>query len=498
MARIGSVLKKRIGLLRAASASMVVALLGLLSVGASGQQHQGNYTIRLDEPQQKILGLGFEIQSDSIGSGNHNMPDEVIAVPHDLTPGERKRFYHDMLHGFRYSRLAMGLYLRGLDASKQHIVERYPGEMDDLREMMEQSAIQGFDVEYWSPAPFWKTNGRYEGGTVKPTDAAFVNAFADAMIDDLKYLQSHGLRVSMWGLQNEPGQGDLTKDPTKQMYSTCFYSAHDYFEVMKVVAPRVHALIPGVQIHATSWLGNADKRSVLIREDPEVLSQVDAWTWHQIGHNSDDQIHKQAEYLANAAGKPVYQNEFEYQPWHSSKPSWGVPSDGYFINTAQSIMNWMVFENSPTWLWLHALKPVSNFEAKGYALGFWRPPHDADVTIEPQLKPGHWEYNPQNWNAIAGFLRYLPWDSVRLTVDEDTVRDDDRIMAWKTPDGKLGLVITNRSGAPFRFDIALGKKLSMHGARYTEGALNKRLSSQSSDHLHAIVPNQAIEFWLER
>jgi len=455
------------------------------------QSGQGMYTIRVDEPQQKILGLGFEIQSDSIGSGNHGMPDEVIAVPHDLVPAERIRFYHDMLHGFRYSRLAMGLYLRGLDADKQHILERYPGQINDLREMMVQSGIEGFDVEYWSPAPYWKSNHAYEGGTIRSTDPAFVNAFTDSIVADLQYLQANGLHVSMWGLQNEPGIGDLTKDATKQIYSTCFYSAPDYFAVMKSAAPKVRALLPDVQIHATSWLGPVDERSALIRQDSDLLRQINAWTWHQIGHNSNDQITKQSYYTSNSANKPVYQNEFEYQPWSSSKP------EGYFINTAQSIMNWMVFENSPTWFWLHALKPVSNFEAKGYALGFWRPPGDKDKIVEPQLAAGHWEYNPNNWNAIAGFLRYLPWDSIRLTVDEDTVRTDNRIMAWKTPQGKIGLAVTNRSGAPFEFTIKLPKAHSMHGSRYTINALNTSLAIQSGQYLHLTVPDQAIEFWTE-
>ena len=50
----------------------------------------------------------------------------VSAVPHDLTASERARFSTDLLKGFRYVRLAMGLYLRGLTPDRQNIVERYP------------------------------------------------------------------------------------------------------------------------------------------------------------------------------------------------------------------------------------------------------------------------------------------------------------------------------------------------------------------------------------
>jgi hypothetical protein len=86
--------------------------------------------------------------------------------------------------------------------------------------------------------------------------------------------------------------------------------------------------------------------------------------------------------MSNAGGKPVYQNEFEYRLWASMK------KDAYFMNIGQALMNWMVFENSPTWFWLHASKPVTNKE-----------------NLQPGLKPGYWEYNPYNWNALAGFVR---------------------------------------------------------------------------------------------
>ncbi len=81
---------------------------------------EGNYTVHPDRPKQVIKGLGFEIQSDSIASGNNGLPEETTSVPHDLVPKERTRFYNEMIKGFRYCRLAGGLYWRGLD-SEQNI-----------------------------------------------------------------------------------------------------------------------------------------------------------------------------------------------------------------------------------------------------------------------------------------------------------------------------------------------------------------------------------------
>lgn len=466
---------------------------------APAVERSGQYRIRSDEPQQVIKGLGFEIQSDSIGSGNAGMPDQVIAVPHDLTPSERTRFYTTMLHGFRYTRLALGLYLRGTDPSGQHIIERYPGEMKDLRTMQQVSGIEGFDVEYWSPGPYWKANKSYYGGTIASTAPAFVNAFSDAMIQDVKYLRAHGLRVAMWGLQNEPAVGLPKPGEAKdsgaahQSYATCYYAPKVYAQVLGVVAPKLRRLLPDVQIQAPSWDGPAGQYASEIRKQPELLKNIDAWTWHQIGRNSNAEIELRARYLSGAGGKPVYQNEYEYQPWGAMKVQ------DYFMNTAQSLMNWLVFENSPTWFWLHALKPMTNIEAKGYALGFWCPPSERDLAVCGSLKPGHWEFNPYNWNAIAGFLRYMPWDSTRLTVDESTVQHDQRILVWRTKHGALGIALTNRGAQPYVFHIRGTGAVHLAGYRYTVTRLNQPLGvHDSAGSVSIVVPPQSIEFWISR
>lgn len=461
-------------------------------------QNTGTYTLRYDQPHQVIRGLGFEIQSDSIGSGNAGMPDDVVAVPHDLTPAEKVRFAKDMLHGFRYARLAMGLYLRGLDAEQKHIVERYPEQMADLKQMQDLSGIQGFDVEYWSPAPYWKEGKTYYSGSIASNDKAFLKNFSDALAQDIRYLQQHGLRIAQWGLQNEPALGKPKKEvaqtlDAKQSYAHCYYSPEDYAAVLKVTAPKVRALVPSVEIHANSWDGPAGLYAAEIRKDPALFKQVDSWTWHQIGHNANDQITLRDKYLMGAAGKPVYQNEYEYQPWDKS-----IPVDGYFMNTGQALMNWMVFEDSPVWYWIHALKPVTNMEATGYALGFWRPQGELKDNLAPAIQPGHWDYNPHNYNAVAGFLKYLPWDSTRLAVEESEVRKDQRILVWRSRNGRLGIALSNRGIEPFQFHLHGIRASRLTGHRYTVQARDVSLSSKKvSDDLVLTVPPQSFEFWME-
>jgi len=382
------------------------------------QTNTGEYKVMFTEENQIILGIGYEIQSDSIGSGNHGLPESNSSVPNDLVPSEKTRFYHETLSGFRYCRLALGLYFRGLTEDQKHIVERWPGQAKDLAEMAKESGIEGFAPEYWSPAPGWKSTKNYINGTLASFDASFLQEFGQALVSDVKYLEENGMPVPWWGLQNEPPEG-----PSGCIYSCCGYNDNQYYETFKVVAPMIKAAFPNIKIHANSWGGQHS--AVSVAKDPETAKYVDVWTYHHVGSDSDDQIDNQQYFLSGDLDKPVANNEFEYLS--------GPTSPTRCLNTAQSIMNWFTFENSPFWYWLHVLKPTTNSESSGYGLGYWRPYNDSDFSPNhfPNLQYGHYQYNPDNWNAVSGFTRYMPWNSVRVTVVEDTVRKDNRILAYK-------------------------------------------------------------------
>jgi hypothetical protein len=118
--------------------------------------------------KQVIHGIGFEIQSDGIGSGNKGLTEEAVGIPHDLVPGERARLYKEMLTGFRYCRLAGGLYLRGTDAAQMYLQPRWPEQFAELREMFHEARLEGASFEYWSPLPYWKANRRYVGNATHP------------------------------------------------------------------------------------------------------------------------------------------------------------------------------------------------------------------------------------------------------------------------------------------------------------------------------------------
>jgi hypothetical protein len=176
---------------------------GAVAVVSAVPNYTHSYTVDQAKTHQTILGLGYEIQSDSIGSGNNGLPESNSSVPWDLVPSEKSRFFTDMLTGFRYCRLALGLYFRGLTPNETQMVERWPGQAASLAQMAQESAIEGFDAEYWSPAPAWKDTQDFINGSLLSFNTTFLDAFGDAIVQDLNYLEAHGLHVVQFGLQNE-------------------------------------------------------------------------------------------------------------------------------------------------------------------------------------------------------------------------------------------------------------------------------------------------------
>jgi hypothetical protein len=431
---------------------------------------ESNFTIHPDQPKQIIKGIGFEIQSDSIASGNKGLPEETTSVPHDLVPEERTRFYNEMLKGFRYVRLAGGLYWRGLDADQKHLQPRWPEQLPELRDMIQQAGLEGVEFEYWSPAPYWKANRSLTGWTGPGTENIlrcfgkdfkndpdylgdkdkFLADFAAACRQDLQTLKDAGIPVVYWGLQNEP----FANTP----YSSCIYSPTEYQKTFLAVAPAIRSFDPKIQIIADtgpSW------KFYFVRpllDKPETASLIDDLVIHQVGCNSNDDMPP-----PEPSGKPRFENEYEYLD--------GPTSADRCLNTVQDIMNWFQVGEAPIWYWIHALKPITNSEASGYSLGFWRPLNDTDPANDEKyhgLQPGHWTYNNYNWFAVGSFVKHMPWNCQAVDVKEDTQDNDLRILAFKRPNGKLTVVLSNRSFAPHTFHIDTGlQNATFKGYRYT-------------------------------
>lgn len=461
---------------------------------------EGEYTVFPDRTKQVIKGLGFEIQSDSIASGNHGLPEAASSVPHDLTAPERERFCRELLRGFRYCRLAGGLYWRGLDAGQKQFQARWPAQLDELREVLQRAGVEGLSLEYWSPAPYWKASGALVGQRPGTCLKCFVPAFANDPIyhgdvarfledfaaacrQDVQTLRAAGLPVVLWGLQNEP----FADTP----YSSCVYTPEQYSRTFAAVAPLIRALDPKICITADD-AGLEYIAPALA--DPRTAALVDAFAVHHIGSDSAE---VKSPRTCRGVTRPSFQNEYEYLD--------GPASPDRCLNTVQHIMNWFARGEAPTWFWIHALKPVGNSEASGYALGFWRSPdYQGPVAAElADLAPGHWTWNRYNSNAVLPFVRRMPWDSQAVAVQEERPDEDLRVFAFRRPDRKLVVVLSNRSGASFRFRLKTGlEDASFTGYRYTpesagEDFLGTRVGTQPGRAFAPQLADRTWEFWVQ-
>lgn len=574
----------------------------------------GEFTVHPDQLLQTVKGLGFEIQSDSIGSGNHGLPEEPIAVPHDLVPSERERLASEMLRGFRYCRVAGGLYWRGLDTEKKQLQPRWPEQLAELKQLLDKAGVEGVSFEYWSPAPFWKANRAYFGGQkdlnrlrclapgfdndpdYKGDTNRFLSDFSKAVVTDIDTLKKAGIKVSMWGLQNEP-------DANGSIYSTCHYpESSGYVSAYKAVAGAIRKTDPSIYLFADTC-GKFPKLIGPGMTNAEVASLVDAYAVHTVGSSADSVKAVHEKISKELPARPWFQNEYEYLT--------GGATPERCLNTVAHIMNSFQIAGNPTWFWIHALKPLKNAEASGYSLGFWKsliePPGKVsaeqfrrwvdgpeftslpeqfrklemvsvkstsggqpkigynfmvnqpvtvylltrdspgnepgpgwektgistswdggrDVVyrgsfpagkitvpapsahgdllshlafVEPtdpssfkaqigmnlpiqirsqamelerkaaSIEPGHWIFNPYNWNAVGSFVKHMPWDSRVVAVGESAPDTKRRILAFKKPDGKLTIVLANRSTNDQTFHVETGLKEEdaiFKGYRYT-------------------------------
>ena len=635
----------------------------LFAAAAVRADDPAKFTVHPDQPQQVVWGLGFEIQCDSIASGNVGFTDSTVSVPHDLVPSERDRLADEMLKGFRYCRLAGGLYWRGLDAEQKQLQPRWPEQLGELKTLLDRAGVESLSFEYWSPPPFWKASRSYTasgkgwahnvlrcyGPDFKDDEVyhgdkdRFLKDFAQAVCGDITTLQSAGLKVGFFGLQNEPFASTA--------YSSCYYGTKDYGPAFTAVASAVRRAHPEVKIIADT--GPTQPNFIApVMKDPDTAKLVDLLVIHAVGADSSTvrkHVGKAREMISQPL--PIYQNEYEYLD--------GQATPKRCVNTVQNIMNWYQLAASPTWYWIHCLKPVGNSEASGYSLGFWQPMHpetqredapapvkaprtsdrgtlssaprsliglpivhvargndhepaqgysftintpadvfiavhrrgtptipsewertpmktqwsnngseDSDViyrrhfeagevkipgndgkldsgyyaapslaiiksstsaavrisalppgrnagigTLESRpdpvgaatanLEPGHFTWNNYNWFSVVGFLKYMPWDSTVVKIDEPQYDHNRRLLAYRKPDGKLVVVVSNRTGKPVQFEVATGANSRFSGVRYTPddagpGFRGQPVGKSEGGHLQITVPNLSWEFWTEQ
>jgi hypothetical protein len=120
------------------------------------------------------------------------------------------------------------------------------------------------------------------------------------------------------------------------------------------------------------------------------------------------------------------------------------------------------------------------------------------------IKPGHWIFNPYNWNAVGSFVRHMPWDCKAVEVKETSYDANGRVLAFKKPDGKLTIVLSNRTTKERAFTVDTGlANARFKGWRYTPDEAGKDCLGVKAGVLEGAIISpklaaQSWEFWVQQ
>lgn len=173
------------------------------------------------------------------------------------------------------------------------------------------------------------------------------------MCADIRTLEDAGLRVGFFGLQNEPG--------ANESYPSCVYTPANYAQTFRAVASAVRAQRPAVKIFGDTDV--IDVRFIAAAmNDPANAKLVDFLVMHSVGSDSKTVAGDLAKVRSRINQPlPLCQNEYEYLK--------GPASPERCVNTVQNIMNWYQIAASPTWYWIHCLKPHTRILAADERVG---------------------------------------------------------------------------------------------------------------------------------
>ncbi len=217
----------------------------------------------------------IEIQPDSWDgstpvTGDIVLPTDLTAwgFPMALSSSSNTAIKNEMLSGdgfgISFIRFPMGFGYRGyrnIDSATglaKNIGQRFEGQNSALKSWFSNiiQAGGGLDVEYWCPAPYWLTGGAYYNASVNnelwaggsyprtttlssikesdPTQYANqIDAFTDAIVNDLEYVHQNICPVRMYTMAAEPTQNG------KKKFGHCQWPKQLYNDVFEVLHPKV-------------------------------------------------------------------------------------------------------------------------------------------------------------------------------------------------------------------------------------------------------------------
>lgn len=484
---------------------------------------------------QDYLGGYIEVQPDSWDGTNPPSTDNstnIWGFPMSLLPTERNKIKNEIMSGngkgIMFIRFPLGFAYRGyrnIDETSglaKNIGERFTGQNATLKEWFSEISKVGGGLapEYWCPAPYWLTSGEYSGSnnqltaggfygrtttlsSIKTSDStqynAQIQAFTDAILNDLEYLHQNIAPVRIFGLANEPSQWN-------QPYGTCKYDSQTYNDVLEVLYPKI-------QSSDILGIANGEKNEIKLLVDSDIskLSVASTfiknhadWIWgyayHEItavSNNAD--WYKQSAFANLKKGKTnLIMNEYEYFGNN------GTDEERCGNNMLHIINEAIYGEAKMLHPVIHICKPIGQNDAdtntRGYCLyatnllGQYGK-DITDVGNEYRLNKGTYIPNTNMYNAWKMFNDNLPIGAYRIG-DYSNKIDNAGWVTYKYG-GKLYIFMANRSANNVKISLTFKNEKNFSGKAYNMKYCGDRIKSKKGKIIDFIIPSYSGQVWIE-
>lgn len=524
----------------------IIAIAGSASSSSSLEPPVSDATISADialslsEHGQTYRGGYIEIQPDSFIGGTEPATDSTTALwgfPQSLTASEQSRLRSMMFpgngYGIYYIRLPLGFAYRGfrnIDATTglaKNIGERYSGQNAALKRLIANivEAGGGLAPEYWCPAPYWMTNGKYAGtptsynqpwagGTyprsttldsIKGSDptqyAVQIEAMASAMLDDFEYLHQNVGPIRMWGLQNEPQYGH-------ELYGVCKYTDRVYSDLLAELQPKIAA-----SAILSEWEGQANTPLLHVSSDNDwhigqtYINAHPATIWGYSHHNitaiaTDADWLKSSAFLTLKGAKTnVFVNETEYMYPQNSSNAWKCAN-----NMLRDLHNLTFGGAEVVMPIIHVCKQLGESSSytsntDGYAIMKCNLQQEYGITPgqegnKDMLGYGTFGENAWNYNAYRLTGDNLPVGAIRVG-GQPTISTAGIGIAVFRAGGKLKIFLVNRNSGVAAVTISLGVAKTLVGRHYDLSHAGDALTSRTGNSITFVIPAYSGQCWSE-
>lgn len=470
-----------------------------------------------------FAGALIEIQPDSwdgstVCTGDIVQSSDPTAwgFPMSLSASARSSIKNEILSGSGYGtsfiRFPMGFGYRGyrnIDSTTglaKNIGQRWEGQNTSMKAWFSNivEAGGGLDVEYWCPAPYWLTGGAYynadvnnelwAGGSYPRTTTlesirssdptqynAQIEAFTDAIVNDLEYVHQNVAPVRMYTLAAEPtGSGQLK-------YGHCHWTTNVYNDVFAVLHPKVKAstILASVDGETNDVLMHLCADDTGFGIGSATINNHADWIWgysHDVMRPVSGESSMGADCVKDltfpTGSKATWENVFicEYEYFFNNRPN-----DFRFGNNVVRMILEMGYRKAKIVMpIIHICKPTGQSSVQTNTAGY--------CLYAVDMNTGNYTVNPWAYNSWKMFNDNLPIGAEQIAFGDANVSFVGYIAFKK--DGKTYLFIGNYASVEATITFRFDKSYLLTGKRYTLDAIGVNTENISGSEVTVTVPSR--------